>query len=145
MTEYVCGYAFNSDRSQVALVLKNRPDFLKGWFNPVGGHLEDTDTDVMSGMAREFKEETGCDTTPDEWTWYGTKRIGSTVSVNFLFAILDDERFASITTVEDEEIHKMKVEHALMHEPKLPHDAKVYLMDAAFRSRWTDEFLSWQT
>lgn len=62
MSEYkhwVVGFLFKN-RSEVALVLKNRPEFQKGKLNGPGGKIEDGET-AESAMRREFKEETGAD------------------------------------------------------------------------------------
>ena len=61
MTEYtfmVCGLVFNSDQSKIALILKNRPKFLAGKMNGIGGKVEIGEGHAES-MSREFEEETG--------------------------------------------------------------------------------------
>jgi 8-oxo-dGTP diphosphatase len=55
---YVAGFLFSEDESKVVLIEKNKPDFLKGLFNPVGGKKENNETS-LEAMIREFKEETG--------------------------------------------------------------------------------------
>lgn len=144
-TRYVCGYAFNADRTHVALVLKNRPEFLNGWYNPVGGHYEDTDINLQTAMAREFKEETNCDTTPEQWKQYAIKCIGTDIYVHFLFTVIeDDAKFLTIQTNEDEPIFVMDVKSVLADGFKIPHDARVLLMDAAYRDLTTDHYVTIQ-
>jgi 8-oxo-dGTP diphosphatase len=66
-THYVCGFLFSSERSQVVLIEKNRPDFQAGRLNGVGGKVEPGETRV-SAMVREFEEETGIKTEHRDWT-----------------------------------------------------------------------------
>ncbi len=57
MTEYtfmVCGLVFNSDQSKIALILKNRPKFLAGKMNGIGGKVEIGEGHAES-MSREFE------------------------------------------------------------------------------------------
>lgn len=63
-TIYVCGFAFNFDRTRVVLIKKNRPEWQKGFLNGVGGHVK-KDEDIQDAMEREFKEETGVQI----WAW----------------------------------------------------------------------------
>lgn len=66
----VLGFMFNEDRTQVALILKQRPDWQAGLLNGVGGHVEGKEGTVPA-MCREFKEETGYYTSCDDWEMVG--------------------------------------------------------------------------
>ncbi len=57
---WVVGFVFRNEKSEVALVLKNRPEFQKGKLNGPGGKIEEGETPAQA-MRREFKEETGAD------------------------------------------------------------------------------------
>ena len=57
MQEYVCGFAFNSDATSVALIRKLRPKWQAGKLNGIGGHIEENES-AGAAMVREFKEET---------------------------------------------------------------------------------------
>lgn len=59
-TEYVVGFAFWSRGSRwaVNLIQKQRPDWQKGKWNGIGGHVEDEETPAKA-MVREYREETG--------------------------------------------------------------------------------------
>ncbi len=63
MKEYVAGFLFNAN-GEVALVLKNKPDWQAGKYNAIGGSIEDGETPLRA-MRREFKEEAGLDI--DRW------------------------------------------------------------------------------
>ncbi len=66
MTEYVAGFYFNEDFSQVALIQKQRPSWQKGKLNAIGGKIEDGEA-PKDAMVREFKEESGVDTNTSKW------------------------------------------------------------------------------
>lgn len=69
VTRYVVGFLFDHDGDEVVLIKKNRPAWMKGLWNGVGGHVEDNETDYEA-MVREFKEETGVLITT--WTPFST-------------------------------------------------------------------------
>jgi len=58
MTEYVAGFMFSEDKRSVALIRKNRPEWQKGKWNGIGGHVEPKENS-HEAMIREFEEETG--------------------------------------------------------------------------------------
>lgn len=58
MTKYVVGFLFNPEKDKVILIQKNRPNWQKGLYNGVGGHIEIGETPGQA-MIREFHEETG--------------------------------------------------------------------------------------
>jgi 8-oxo-dGTP diphosphatase len=58
--EYVLGFFFSEDRNRVVLLRKNRPEFLAGKWNGVGGKLEEDEAPV-DAIRREFLEEAGVD------------------------------------------------------------------------------------
>lgn len=65
-TEYVCGFAFNQDKTKVLLINKNRPDWQAGKLNGIGGHIEQGEAKLVA-MQREFREETGIVTKFHQW------------------------------------------------------------------------------
>ena len=71
MKRYVAGFAFDSSRPIVALVIKNRPAWQASKLNGIGGHIEEGETPNQA-MAREFEEETGAKTREDAWYHYVT-------------------------------------------------------------------------
>jgi 8-oxo-dGTP diphosphatase len=57
-TYYVLGFYFSIDCQEVALILKNKPDWQAGKLNGIGGKIELNET-PLEAMQREFREETG--------------------------------------------------------------------------------------
>lgn len=84
MRHYALGFAFHFDKQNVLLIKKNSTDPNQQWqngkLNGLGGKLLTKEQDVsdweietvvaedsMDAMIREFKEESGIETTPDDW------------------------------------------------------------------------------
>lgn len=65
MTKYVLGFLFN-ESGEILLIMKNRPSFLKGTVNGVGGKVE-ADEDALGSLIREYREETGLDVSGATW------------------------------------------------------------------------------
>jgi 8-oxo-dGTP diphosphatase len=58
MQSFASGFLFNEDVTHVALVLKNKPAYLAGRWNAIGGKMEERELSVHA-MRREFQEEAG--------------------------------------------------------------------------------------
>lgn len=58
VNQYVLGFAFNKDASEVLMVEKTEPDFMKGLLNGIGGRIERLEIPAQT-MMRECLEETG--------------------------------------------------------------------------------------
>lgn len=111
---YVCGFAFSKNKERVALILKNRPAFLAGKYNGIGGKIEETDTSVLTAMVREFKEEAGCYTKPSDWYSVGHLWFNKAADkVYFFKAKLEDEIFDTIINQEDETIVLVNTQKAI--------------------------------
>lgn len=67
MQYYVLGFRFTPDKDWVVLIEKQKPDWQKGKLNGVGGKIE-AGEDPDKAMVREFREETGMETTVQDWT-----------------------------------------------------------------------------
>lgn len=63
-------YAFFEDK--VLMIHRNQKpgDFHEGKWNGLGGKLEPGETTAQCA-AREFEEESGCKTEPEQWNWAG--------------------------------------------------------------------------
>ena len=91
MINYVVGFAFyrTQDGDGVVLIRKNRPEYMKGRWNGVGGKIEPSELPVES-MTREFKEETGLIVAPARWTEY-CNITGPDYRIHFFMTELDEE------------------------------------------------------
>ena len=58
MLKYVAGFLFSEDESVVLLIMKNRPEWMAGFLNGIGGKIKEGETPI-GAMERECKEETG--------------------------------------------------------------------------------------
>ena len=67
-TNYVAGFVFRKEGTEVALIKKNKPDWQRGKLNGVGGKVEPFDDSDHQAMAREFREETGVTTQAGQWS-----------------------------------------------------------------------------
>lgn len=66
---YVLGFAFQGD--DVLLIRKNKPDFMAGKLNGIGGKVDGLEKPIRA-MLREFWEETGITTLYDNWHQFGS-------------------------------------------------------------------------
>lgn len=58
MIRYVAGFLFDEARTSVALIEKQKPAWMAGLLNAIGGKIEDGETPAQA-MEREFGEEAG--------------------------------------------------------------------------------------
>lgn len=75
---YVLGFAFNTEKTEVVLIKKNRPNWQKDKYNGVGGKVE-KDEPHMNAMIREFREETGVETDSNDWESIATMTFGEDI------------------------------------------------------------------
>lgn len=99
MTRYVLGFAFDGAGENVVLIKKTKPAWQAGKYNGLGGKVEPFEADAAA-MAREFKEESGVDTTDVEWTAFGSL-AGPDWQVS-LFYIFNDNVFKLARTTTEE-------------------------------------------
>lgn len=100
ITKYVLGLMFSPDGSKLVLVRKNRPSFLAGRLNAIGGHHEEGET-AVEAVRREFEEETGISTTVEDWTLFTTLN-GACFTLPCFFAHSD--RYVEARTATDEPV-----------------------------------------
>jgi 8-oxo-dGTP diphosphatase len=99
MTRYVCGFYFNEDKSEVALIYKLRPEWQKGNYNGIGGKIEGTESNYQA-MVREFEEETGL--TMGNFTWKNFCIIsGTDWLVNFFYCFGEKQSFREFAEGEE--------------------------------------------
>lgn len=112
MTEYVAGFMFSEDKRSVALIRKNRPEWQKGKWNGIGGHVEPGETPLVA-MVREFEEETGVRVKHEDWKHFCTLQ-GQFGTVHFYKTTGDLTKLRSMTdegigTFSTEDIHKRNI------------------------------------
>jgi 8-oxo-dGTP diphosphatase len=102
--DYTIGFMFDVNTGHVALICKNRPAWQAGKLNGIGGHVELGERPEVC-QAREFQEETGVLTSPDDWHLYctlqGTSNGGKTYRVYCYWAMGD---LTLLHTVTDEQV-----------------------------------------
>ena len=105
MVRYVVGFAFDKNFPlRVALIEKQHPEWQRGNLNGIGGRIEADEKDI-DAMVREFKEETGCTTSPEDWT-HTIILTGKGYEVVFYKATLD---LANVKTMTDERVMHISV------------------------------------
>ena len=119
MQRYVAGFLFDHLRTDVALVVKNKPDWQAGKLNGIGGKIEPGETPHQA-MVREFKEEAGADI--KEWDCFCILN-GNGFVVHFFRAFLPASKWLmhAVRTMESEPIvvHPISVLHSLKTMPNV--------------------------
>lgn len=94
---YVLGFMFNNSRTRVALIRKNKPTWQAGRLNGIGGKIEEGESPTAA-MVREFLEETGYETRPEQWEFFcQMEGTDGQWNVDVFAAVGDIERLQSIT------------------------------------------------
>lgn len=104
MKQYTCGFAFNADLDNVALIRKERPDWQRNRWNGIGGHMEDGETPEEC-MRREFREETSVDLT--KWTHFATLR--NPRGTVYMFYAVNNDIYDAVTMT-DETVEVMPID-----------------------------------
>ncbi len=78
----VCGFAFSDKGRDVLLIRKKRPAWQSGFLNGVGGHIRQDEGSQLA-IVREFMEETGIATSPDQWTMFARAFVAHQAVVYF--------------------------------------------------------------
>ena len=95
--EYVVGFLFDARFERVVAIRKLKPAWQKGYFNGVGGKIEQDETPLQA-MQREWTEETG-DFTLHAWRQFA-HLSGEGFSL-WCFAASGNIHYAHTTTAED--------------------------------------------
>ena len=118
-THYVVGFMFSMDNTKVALIRKKRPAWQAGLLNGIGGHVEASES-YAHAMVREFKEETGGDSTVGGWERYAQLtghsrggRFGSGESRFHIDVLCSQGDLSGLKSKTDEEI--VIVDVAVIH------------------------------
>lgn len=129
---YVAGLLFSPTLESVVLIKKNRPEWMAGLWNGIGGVEEGYDPSSKYAMSREFEEETGLHIPPNEWLQYATlETIGA--SVHWFTA--KNYKWASVETKTDEQVSTFRRNRVLESEHLLmPNLLWLYEMARAFHT-----------
>jgi len=115
---YVCGFMFSEDRAHVALIEKQKPDFLKGMWNGIGGRIDSYEPAEFA-MAREFEEETGVHTTVTEWNKFCHLTIGpdpvNGEDNSVIFYAAFSSKVNNVKTMESESVRRVHIEYAVKY------------------------------
>lgn len=107
MKKYVLGFAYSENAESIVLIEKDRPDWQAGKLNGVGGKIEDDDLNEVMAMVREFKEETGIDTSSTEWDCFGEMIFNNDIMGGgakvFLYRLFDN-KILNCETQESEKV-----------------------------------------
>ena len=101
MKKYVLGFLFSEDKEAIVLIKKNRPDWQKGFWNGIGGHIEKDETPI-DAFVREFKEEAGVLLPKDKVSCFGVMRFKE--AEVHLFRAFDSELLCGVKTITDETV-----------------------------------------
>jgi len=105
----VVGFAFKEDRSGVVLIRKNRPEWMAGMLNGVGGHIEGRES-PRQAMAREFEEETAIHVQLHKWFEIVQMR-GKKWEVTFFKTFLSPHDIHFMTSMTDEKVMLISCEN----------------------------------
>jgi 8-oxo-dGTP diphosphatase len=97
---------FSQNIKNVALIKKIKPTWQKGLYNGIGGEVGCNET-TSEAMVREFEEETGVKTHPDEWTLYTIITCQNEYEVSFFFMI--SNQVYTVQTIEKEVVSIFQV------------------------------------
>lgn len=98
--EYVVGFVFDSTKSQVLLIKKERPEWQKGRYNGIGGLVESNELSD-SAMTRECKEECGLEIS--DWILFAIVEC-PTIRLYYFKAFVDLKYLFQMKSLTDEEV-----------------------------------------
>jgi 8-oxo-dGTP diphosphatase len=134
-TQYSVGFAFNKVGSSVVLIKKLRPAKQFGKWNGVGGHVEAGER-FADCMVREFREETGVETSKFSWEQFGTLKGGDFDVA--MFSRFEDDVY-DVRTMTDEAVELWPVQEVLSQLPpsKIMSNLR-WIIPAAIDRRWNN-------
>lgn len=131
-TQYVVGLAFSRDRQSVVLIHKKTgPECVIGKWNGVGGKIEPGES-PLEAMAREFREETGANSTLEDWSQFATL-IADDYDLHFF--VSDTIGLSQVRTMEDETVKVCDCLNAIASPNLMPNMRWMipYLMDTEIK------------
>lgn len=106
MTKYVVGFMLRANGESIVLIQKSKPKWQVGLLNGVGGKIDGSET-ANQAMAREYSEEAGVRTNPEDWREFANL-VGESFHVT-CFVCRNDEYYNASRTMESEQIVKKRV------------------------------------
>lgn len=100
---YVLGLAFSESGGWFLTIEKSRPEWQAGKMNGIGGKIEPFEMSVTA-MVREFKEETGIDTEPQDWTHIGVLEgtdFNGGQFIVYVYSMFNDEVHQAYTATDE--------------------------------------------
>lgn len=98
--EYVVGVVFDNI-NRVLLINKNRPDWQRGYFNGLGGAINENETSKQA-MHRECKEESGLDI--NTWEMHHHESFKNGVQLYYMKSTVDYHTLDKAESLTDEEV-----------------------------------------
>lgn len=98
MKHFVLGFIFNSNKTSILLVKKERPEWQKGYYNGIGGKIKLNES-PSEAMIREGIEETSYSR-----IWEHVLTFICPGGTVFVFRTIDIDAIISYKQVEDEEL-----------------------------------------
>lgn len=123
MNSMVCGFLFNAEGEHVVLIRKNRPAWMEGFLNGIGGKVEPIDENsedhrdsvkrFFRAMEREwFEEVDGVTVHVQDWIHFAVLKHPNEWEVHFFYAFaapIMDLRASGIKAKTRETIHLVSV------------------------------------
>jgi 8-oxo-dGTP diphosphatase len=109
IARYCLGFMFSENRQLVVLIAKDHPKQMVGLLNGIGGKIEVGES-PRNAMVREFREEAGVATKPEDWEYrahLSTGKISKTPFEIYCFRAIDQDAFKYSRTMEREMIVKV--------------------------------------
>ena len=113
--KYVLGFVLDNKMERIALIFKNRPDFLAGKWNALGGKVEEGETE-KEAVKREVEEESGLVIEEKDWQPVGViqdnkdKEVDE-FKVDIFYALTND--ISKAKTLTDEEVEVFYISDVL--------------------------------
>lgn len=113
--KYVLGFVLDNKMERIALILKNRPDFLAGKWNALGGKVEEGETE-KEAVKREVEEESGLVIEEKDWQPVGViqdnkdKEVDE-FRVDVFYSLTND--ISKAKTLTDEEVEVFYISDVL--------------------------------
>lgn len=101
MKYYVAGFMFTEEFDRVALIRKLRPAWQNGFWNGIGGHVEEGERKI-DAQIREFKEEAGVEY--EDWNFLCDIQDPGGILFNVRFFWCNTDEVYKATTVTDEQV-----------------------------------------